>query len=53
MDEIESTLKRSTKIINRMARKVATDKYIWVLAFLVLAAIITVIVLSVVKKHQG
>jgi len=50
MDEIESTLKRSTKIINRMARKVATDKYIWVVAFLVLAAILFIIIWSAVKK---
>jgi len=53
MDEIESTLKRSTKIINRMARKVATDKYIWVLAFLVLAAILFIIIWTAVKKKQG
>jgi len=53
MDEIESTLKRSTKIINRMARKVATDKYIWVVAFLVLAAILFIIIWSAVKKSKS
>jgi preprotein translocase subunit Sss1 len=43
LDSIESTLARSTKIIKRMARKVSTDKYIWVLVFLVLCAIVGII----------
>jgi len=53
LESIESTLARSTKIIKRMARKVATDKYVWVVVFLVFAAIVAVIVVKNVKKKSG
>ena len=44
LESIETTLQRSTKIIKIMARKVATDKYIWVIAFIVFGVIIFIIV---------
>ena len=53
LDEIESTLQRSTKIIRRLARKMATDKYIWVFSLLVLGAIIALIVVKEVNKNGG
>src|SRR5437667_326154 len=43
LESIESTLTRSTKVIKRMARKMATDKYVWVVVFLVFMAIIAII----------
>jgi len=46
LENIETSLARSRKIISRIARKVATDKYIWVVVFLVFAAIVTIIVLK-------
>lgn len=50
---IDSTLARSTKVIKRMARKMATDKVIWVFAFLVFCAIIFIIVWSKVKPESA
>lgn len=50
---IDSTLARSTKVIKRMARKMATDKVIWVFAFLVFVAIIFIIVWSKVKPDSA
>jgi len=43
LDQIESMLDRSTKIIKDIARRVATDKYMWVLICCVAAAIIFII----------
>lgn len=50
---IDTTLARSTKVIKRMARKMATDKVIWVFTFLVFAAVITIIVWKNLKKKSG
>jgi hypothetical protein len=52
LESIESTLQRSTKIIKRMARKVATDKYVWVVCFLVFATVIFIIVWQQYKKRS-
>lgn len=41
---IEGNVKRSRKIISRMARKVRTDKYIWVVVFLTIVAIVFIII---------
>ena len=53
LEDIESTLARSTKIIKRMARKVATDKYVWVIVSLVFAAIVFIIIYTQVQKRRG
>ncbi len=51
---IDTTLARSTKVIKRMARKMATDKVIWVFTFLVFAAVVTIIVWKQMKnKNKG
>jgi hypothetical protein len=52
LQEIDTTLARSTRIIKRMVRKIATDKYLWIITFLVLAAIITIIVLKTTAKKN-
>jgi hypothetical protein len=44
LDEMDSTLKRSQRVLGRMLRRVSTDKYIWCLVFLVAVAIIFVII---------
>jgi len=44
IESIETTLQRSTKVIKRIARKMATDKYIWVVAILVFAAIVFILI---------
>jgi len=44
LDSIEGTLNRSAKIIRDIARRVATDKYMWVLIVLVFAAIVFIII---------
>jgi len=41
---IDSTLARSTRIIKRIGRKIATDKYLWVIIFIVIFFIIFIIV---------
>jgi len=41
---IGSTLDRANKTLKRIARKVATDKYLWVLIALIIAAVIFIIV---------
>lgn len=41
---IENTVDRSAEILKRMARRVASDKYMWVMVFLVFAAIVFIIV---------
>lgn len=52
LTSIDTTLARSTKVIKRMARKMATDKVIWVFAFLVIAAIVAIIVWKQVQKRN-
>mmetsp|Transcript_39859 Transcript_39859/g.63784 ORF Transcript_39859/g.63784 Transcript_39859/m.63784 type:complete len:245 (-) Transcript_39859:198-932(-) len=47
--EIDDEIDRATRVLKRMGRRVMTDKYIWILIFLIFAAIITIIVVSVVK----
>lgn len=53
LESIESTLQRSTKVIKRIGRKMATDKLIWGVTLLVLAAIIFIIVWKNVKGKGG
>jgi hypothetical protein len=48
--EIEDTLQRATAITRRMARKVMTDKYVWVLTVLIILAIIAIIALKATGK---
>jgi len=49
--KIKSSVKRSAAILRRMARRVASDKYMWVCVFLVFAAIIFIIVWK--SLHSG
>jgi len=44
LQDINSTLQRSTVIIKRMTRKLRTDKYMWVMTLLVMAVIIAIII---------
>jgi len=44
LQDINSTLQRSTVIIRRMGRKLTTDKYMWVMSLLVMAVIIAIII---------
>ena len=53
LEQIESSLARSTKIIRRIGRKMATDRYIWVMIVLLLCAILVIIVLTKVNLHPG
>lgn len=48
--EIEDTLQRAAAITKRMARRVATDKVVWVMSLLIIIAIIVIIVLKVKGK---
>jgi len=48
--EIENTVDRAAAIMKRMARKIASDKYVWVMVFLVFAAIVFIIVYKNVNK---
>jgi hypothetical protein len=52
LTSIDTTLARSTKVIKRMARKMATDKVIWVFTFLIIAAVVAIIVLRQYKKSH-
>jgi type IV secretory pathway TrbL component len=52
LTSIDTTLARSTKVIKRMARKMATDKVIWVFTFLIIAAVVAIIVWRQYKKSQ-
>eukprot|EP00475_Leptophrys_vorax_P046128 TRINITY_DN978_c0_g1_i1.p1 TRINITY_DN978_c0_g1~~TRINITY_DN978_c0_g1_i1.p1 ORF type:complete len:226 (+),score=84.80 TRINITY_DN978_c0_g1_i1:62-739(+) len=45
--EIEDTLARATAITRRMARRVLTDKYVWVLLVLIVLALMGVVALKV------
>merc|ERR1712087_826317 len=47
--EIDDEIDRATRVLKRMGRRVMTDKYIWGLIFLIFAAIIAIIVISVVN----
>jgi len=49
LEMIESSLARSTKIIKRIARKMATDKYIWVMIILLICVVIVIIVMGKVN----
>jgi len=49
LKSIESTLERSTRVMKRIGRKMATDKYLWVIIFLVIFAIIFLIVWTSVR----
>jgi uncharacterized phage infection (PIP) family protein YhgE len=42
--EIDDTMKRSTAIMKRMFRKVKTEKYLWVLIFLIVAAVLFILI---------
>lgn len=44
LDEIDSTLTRSMRVIKDIGRKILTDKYMWMLIVLVFAAIVFIIV---------
>lgn len=50
LESIESTLTRSTRMIKRIARKIATDKYVWIVVALVFIATVFIIVWKNVKK---
>merc|ERR1712228_722135 len=47
--EIDDEIDRATRVLKRMGRRVMTDKYIWCLIFMIFAAIIAIIVVSVVN----
>jgi hypothetical protein len=47
LESIESSLARSTKVLKRIARKMATDKAIWVVILILIGVIVAVIVLKV------
>merc|ERR1712154_567670 len=49
--EIDDEIDRATRVLKRMGRRVMTDKYIWCLIFLIFAAIIGIIVVSVVEGN--
>jgi len=49
--EIDDEIDRATRVLKRMGRRVMTDKYIWCLIFLIFAAIIAIIVVSVVEGN--
>jgi hypothetical protein len=49
--EIDTNVGRSKKIILRMARKVTTDRYVWVVIFFVVAAIVFIIVWVRMRAH--
>eukprot|EP01083_Nonionella_stella_P153678 494095_1 len=47
--EIDDEIDRASRVLKRMGRRVMTDKYIWCLIFLIFAAIIAIIVVSVMN----
>lgn len=53
LEKIDSALDRSAVLMRRMARRVLTDKYIWVLVFLVVVAIIVIIVYKTLDPEGG
>lgn len=50
LEMIESSLQRSNKIIRRIARKMMTDRYIWVMIVMLVIVVIVVIALAAKKK---
>lgn len=44
LESTQTTLERSTSIIKRVARKVMTDKCIWVIAFVLIAVVLFIII---------
>lgn len=46
LDQMEDTLKVSQRLLRQMARRMLTDKYLWMLMFLVVAAIIGIILVQ-------
>merc|ERR1712083_856287 len=49
LGEIDDEIDRATRVLKRMGRRVMTDKYIWCLIFMIFAAIIAIIVVTVVN----
>ena len=50
LDDLESTLKRADKQVRIFLRRLATDKVVMTLVFVVVIAIVTSIVVSVTQK---
>lgn len=50
LDQMDDMLKVSQKVIGSMARRMKTDKYLWVIIGLGAMAILAVIIVSQVKK---
>lgn len=53
LEDIKDTLARASKTIKRMARGVASDKIIWILAFLVFIAVVAVIIYKIVDPNAN
>jgi len=53
LELIESSLQRSAKIIRRIARKIATDKYIWVMIVLLICVVIIIVVVNQVHSSSS
>jgi multidrug efflux pump subunit AcrB len=51
LKEIDDSLERATKATKRMARRLLTDKYVWILVILIIIAIIVIVVLKVNGFH--
>merc|ERR1712176_184285 len=49
LGEIDDEIDRATRVLKRMGGRVMTDKYIWCLIFMIFAAIIAIIVVSVIN----
>lgn len=41
---VDSTLARSNNIIKRLARKMASDKYLWIIIFLIIVVVLVIII---------
>ena len=52
LEVIESILSRSTRVIKRIARKMVTDKYVWVVVAIVFCVIVFIILWQNVKKKS-
>lgn len=53
LESMGNTIQRSTRIIRRMARKVATDKYIWAITGLVFIGIFAIIIYESTSGNDG
>jgi len=51
--EIDTALARSKKSIGRLSKKVLTDKYLWVITFFVVAAIVGIVVWKAVAPSSS